>query len=161
MTHLQMLVSRHQAKATRTVDWSKRKDKWLEMLDRLNRQIRDALLAAGVPAEQIQATNHTINEETLGQYEAEGLLVKIGTDTVTFTPVASVIIGGYGRVDVAGPYGEAKLIAEDAEAFPEIEDKAPSKERERIWSVYPDKSRRGSFRLDDEGLAKVLEQVLR
>jgi hypothetical protein len=164
MTNLQMLVSQHQAKAAQvaaqSVDWGKRKEKWLSVLGRLTDQVRASLIGAGVPAEQIVTTRHRITEENLGDYEAPGLEVKIGTATVRFVPIASVIIGGYGRVDVTGPRGEVKLIADDTQAFRDPEDKTPSYDRDWVWSVYPDKSRRGAFRLDDEGLAKVLELVL-
>jgi len=164
MTNLQTLVSQHQSKAaeiaSQSFDWGKRKAKWLSVLQALIDQIRASLVGAGVPAEQIQITRHRIVEETLGDYEASGLQVKIGTATVLFVPVASVIIGGYGRVDVTGPRGEVKLIADDAERFHDPEDKTPSHERDWVWSAYPDKSRRGGFRLDDEGLAKVLELVI-
>lgn len=164
MTNLQMLVRQHQSKAaqiaSQSMDWGKRKDKWLSVLQALIEQIRASLVGAGVPAEQIQITRHRLTEEAFGNYEAPGLEAKIGTATVSFVPVASVIIGGYGRVDVIGPRGEVKLIADDAEPLRDPEDRTPSYERAWVWTAYPDKSRRGGFRLDDEGLAKVLERVL-
>lgn len=79
---------------------------------------------------------------------------------MTFVPIASVIIGGYGRVDVTGPCSEVKLIADAASPVGEGELEAPFFEREWVWSAYPDRSRRGGFTLDDDGLAKVLEVVL-
>lgn len=164
MTNLQMLVSQHQSKATQiasqSIDWGQRKDKWLSVLQELIEQIEVWLIGAGVPADQIQITRHRITEETLGDYEALGLAAKIGTATVRFTPIASVIIGGYGRVDVTGPLGEVKLISHDAQPFRDPEDKTPSYERKWVWSAYPDKSRRGGFELDEEGLVRVLELVL-
>ncbi|MBK5914649.1 hypothetical protein [Rhodocyclus purpureus] len=164
MTNLQMLVSQHQAKAARmaaqSADWGKRKEKWLAVLARFIEDVRASLIAAGVPGEQIAPTSHHISEEALGDYEAPGLRVKIGTALVQFVPIASVIIGGYGRIDVIGPQGEVKLIAHDTQAFPDPDDKTPSHEREWVWSAYPDKTRRGGLRLDNDGLAKVLELVI-
>ncbi|MDP1607474.1 MAG: hypothetical protein Q8L93_12700 [Rhodocyclaceae bacterium] len=164
MTNLQILVGQHQAKAAQMaaqpVDWDKRKSKWLSVLQALIDQIRASLISAGVSAEQIVVTRHGLTEETLGSYQAPGLKAQIGTVTVEFLPIGSVIIGGYGRVDVTGPRGEVKLIAEDAQSFHDPEDKTPSYEREWVWSAYPDKSRRSGFCLDDEGLAKVMELVL-
>jgi len=164
MTNLQILVSQHQAKAaqmaSQSVVWSKRKEKWLRVLEQLNEQIRASLIGAGVSVEQIETTRHRITEETLGTYDAPGLQAKIGTATVQFVPIASVIIGGYGRVDVVGPRGEVKLIADDVGQFYDPEIQTPSHERDWVWSAYPDKSRQSGFRLNDESLAKVLELVL-
>lgn len=164
MTHLQSLISSHQAKAQvssrQTIDWNKRKQKWLAVLAQLTQQIRSDLLAAGVADQQIQTIRCPINEESLGAYETQGLAIQIGRSTVTFTPVGSVIIGGYGRVDVTGPRGEVKLIAIDAEPVSGSEDNPPAYAREWEWLVYPERGRSGSFKFDAEGLARVLEVVL-
>jgi hypothetical protein len=164
MTHLQSLISSHQAKAQASarqlIDWSKRKQKWLTTLAQLTQQIRSDLLAAGVADQQIQTMRCPINEESLGAYETQGLAIQIGTSTVTFTPVGSIIIGGYGRVDVSGPRGDVKLIAVDAEPAYDLEDNAPAHTREWVWFVYPERGRSGSCKFDAEGLAKVLEMEL-
>ena len=167
MTHLQALVSRHQAKAAQAaaqcVDWNQSKAKWLSALAQLVGQVQSALVTAGVPADTIVTTQHRITEEALGTYHAPGLEVRIGTATVRFVPVASVIIGGHGRVDVIGPNGEVKLIAGDgmdAQIQHDPQEALSAHGRAWVWWAYPDKSRRGGFLLDDEGLARVLEQVL-
>ena len=133
--------------------------KWLDALAKLYDRIQHELIFAGVSPDHINDTHHTLNEENLGIYEAPGLKVQIGTGSVTFTPIGSVIIGGYGRVDVSGPRGEVKLVAVDVDSFYDTSDTTSSHHREWAWHAYPDKSRNG-FALDDEGLAKVLEQVL-
>lgn len=164
MTNLQMLVSQHQAKAAQmaaqSVDWSQRKHKWLTVLEQLMHQLRTSLADAGVPSAQMVTTHHHLTEEALGDYDAPGLEAKIGAAKIQFVPIASVIIGGYGRVDAIGPQGEVKLIAVDSQAFHDPEDHTPSCQREWVWAAYPDKSSRGGFRLDDEGLAKMLELLL-
>lgn len=163
MTNLQKLVSQHMSKVTdtaQTVNWELRKNKWLEVLNSLNLQIRTMLIKAGVPEKNITDTMHIISEESLGKYKAKGLKVEIGKQVITFTPVASVIIGGYGRVDVNGPQGEVKLIADDADSARNQEDKTPSYERDWIWIAYPAKSRKDSYKFDEEGLVRVIEQTL-
>lgn len=164
MTNLQMLVRQHQDKAallaSQSADWNQRKAKWLSVLQQLTGQIRTLLIAAGVPDQHIVTTQHHITEDALGSYEAQGLQVHIGTATVQFVPVASVIIGGCGRVDVTGPRGEVKLIADDGQLLDAPEDTAPAHQHEWVWSVYPDKSRRSGFRLDEDGLAQLLVLVL-
>ena len=164
MNDLQTLVKTHQARAAQRaaepVDWEQRKRKWLAVLDLLLQDIETNLVTAGVPPTQIRSKTYPIREEKLGHYEARGLEVEIGIDTVKFEPIASVIIGGYGRVDVAGPHGEVKLIAQDSDPFRDLADRTPAHEREWIWSAYADGARREGFRLDSAGLAKVLAIVL-
>lgn len=156
MTHLEMLVRSHQARTMPPIDWSRRKEKWLHELDILLQDIRSRLIDAGVPAAQIRSVSYTINEESLGQYEATGLAVRIGNSEVVFSPKGSVIIGGYGRVDVSGPHGEVKLIADAVET----EEAKPHYDREWKWYVYPDRGRSGSFEFSGDGLANALVLVL-
>jgi len=163
MTHLQMLITSHQNRAAKAsgqqVNWQARRVKWLETLVTLFETIQSELIFAGVEPDHIQDTRHTITEESLGTYDAPGLMVQIGTGRVTFTPIGSVVIGGYGRVDVDGPRGSVKLIAVDADPYHDPADKTPLHQRTWTWQAYPDKARNG-YVLDQEGLAKVLEQVL-
>lgn len=163
MTHLQMLIRSHQNRAAsagaQQINWQARQVKWLDALAKLYDRIQRELVFAGVSPDHIHETRHTLTEESLGTYEAPGLKVQIGTGQVTFTPVGSVIIGGYGRVDVYGPRGEVKIIAVDADPFHDPDNKTQPHQGEWTWQAYPDKARNG-FALDQEGLAKVLEQVL-
>lgn len=164
MTNLELLVRQHQSKAEKIaaqpIDWNKRKNKWLLSLNELMERIQTLLVVSGVPGSNIQHTQHCISEETLGNYEAPGLQIRIGAAGISFEPIASVVLGGYGRVDVSGPNGQMKLIAGDARSF-DPEDKTPSYDREWTWTAYPPiNSRQDSFRLDDDGLAKLIELVL-
>lgn len=164
MTSLQTIVKQHQARAAHwageSVDWGRRREKWLSVLRQLMDALRASFKDAGVPMDQIVDTRHRLTEETLGAYEAPGLEVTIGRDLVAFIPVASLIIGGYGRVDVIGPRDQVKLIADRAQSADEGEPGMPAEECDWVWSAYPDRSRRGGFPLDEAGLANVLEVVL-
>ena len=148
-------------RVSESVDWSKRRKKWLAELDSLFAFIQKALLSAGFPADQIDRTTKTLHEETLGRYESPGLLVKLPAGgTVTFTPIASVIIGGLGRVDVEGPARDSiKLIALDAEENRPEDDDKPPHERAWAWHVFPVMGTRKSFPLDEQGLAQLLAIV--
>jgi hypothetical protein len=161
MTDLKFFVQSQmeQKKTSQSVDWSKRREKWLKELNELFKFIREALLNAKFPQDHITTTTHTLREETLGQYEAPGLVVRLPAGgSVTFTPVGSVIIGGYGRVDVTGPARErVKLIADDATEDQYEGDEIPSYKRKWAWHVYPGLQQ--PFRFDESGLAKLLEIV--
>ena len=161
MTHLQMLVSSQQQRAaqaaTQAVDWSQRKAKWLDELDKLNAFIRTSLMGAGVPENDISFFDKTIQEETLGIYTAKGIEVRIGNAVVRFTPVGSVLIGAYGRVDISSTNvrgGTVKLIA-DASHSDATQANIPSYQLDWEWFVYPNRSRSGGYSLDEEGLAKA------
>ncbi len=166
MTHLQMLVSSRQQKAaqiaTQAVDWSKRKVKWLDEIGKLNIFIHDCLVGAGVSENDISFFDKTIQEEALGVYTAKGIEARIGDAIVKFTPVGSVLIGAFGRVDVSSTNargGTVKLIA-DASHSDSTQANTPSYQLDWEWSVYPNRSRSGGYSLDEEGLAKALESVL-
>lgn len=60
----------------------------------------------------IEKVKKDISEELAGTYEVHGWLVKLGTKTVHFDPVATYVVGSYGRVDVKGPAGTFRLIRE-------------------------------------------------
>lgn len=165
LNELELLVKKHQAKANdiaaNSVDWGKRKEKWLAFLGELNELLRSSFISAGIQEKEIKEISHRISEEKLGDYDATGIKVKIGNQEVEFLPIASVIIGGYGRVDVVGPAGEVKLIAADAEKFRDPEDETPSYNRNWKWLVYPGKSKGDSFLLESaNGLANMLKFVL-
>lgn len=141
-----------------TVDWSKRRAKWLAELNALYKSIQNSLVVAGFPEKQITHQTHFLSEETLGRYEAPVLVVNLPVgEKVVFLPVASVIVGGYGRIDVTGPgLSSAKLIANDAQEDRLESDETPSYERDWAWHVYPSRGMRQSFLLDDQGLAQLL-----
>ena len=150
-----------QKQASQSVDWSRRREKWVAELSHLFDFVRKALLDAGLPSDQIVSATHSLREETLGMYQAPGMVVILPAGgRITFTPIGSVIIGGYGRVDVTGPARErVKLIADDAVEDRPESDETPSYEREWAWHVHPGPGYRGSFRLDEQGLAQLLAIV--
>lgn len=166
MSNLQNFITAQQAarqtRPDQQVDWSLRKEKWLSELNRLFGFITSKLTEAGVSEEQIESTHHRINEETLGSYVAPGLKVDIGPGWVTFVPIGSVILGGYGRVDVKGPARDeiVKLIADDADIDRQQDDQTPSHAREWIWKVYPERGTRNNYSLDEDGLTRLLQSVL-
>lgn len=166
MSDLKSFIASQQAlrqgRPDQQVDWPRRKEKWLTELNFLLSFISSELSAAGVPSEQMELTHHRIHEETLGSYVADGLKLDIGSGWVTFEPIGSVIIGGYGRVDVKGPAHneKVKLIAHDANEQRGAEDQTPSYERDWIWSVYPERGSRVCYPLDKAGLTRLLETVL-
>ena len=54
-----------------------------------------------------------MNEQIIGNYEADSLEVEIGANTICFDPIGRYIIGARGRVDMNGPHGTVKFLLGD------------------------------------------------
>lgn len=89
------------------IDWSNRRGWWLKKIDELYDFIKPLLSDTGV---SISEQSFEIHEELLGTYRTKKLLIKMGLSCFEMKPIASVIIGGVGRIDVQGPFGSARLI---------------------------------------------------
>jgi len=93
------------------IDWAGRRDEWLRSLDDLYAQIEsflEAYLASGQMRREFRQIQ--LNEESIGSYTAKEMVLKIGRQEVTFTPIGTVLFGMKGRVDVLGPAGGARLF---------------------------------------------------
>jgi hypothetical protein len=112
-------VKRKQAEkaAAASIDWGSQRDEWLNYLNALYAQIEsflEAYLSAGEA--QCEYREIPLNEENIGSYTAKQMILKIGRQEVTFTPVGTLLIGMKGRVDVLGPAGKARLVLLDKKA---------------------------------------------
>ncbi len=52
----------------------------------------------------------TLNEENIGSYIARQMILRIGRQQVTMTPIGTMLIGAKGRVDVVGSAGRTRLV---------------------------------------------------
>src|SRR3984893_15014471 len=96
------------ASAVDQIDWAGERDEWLRYLDELYAQIEsflEAYLSDGPVRCEYRQIN--LNEENIGSYTANQMVLHIGQQAVTFTPIGTMLIGTKGRVDVLGPAGEA------------------------------------------------------
>ncbi len=152
---------RAQAQSASQVDWSQRREKWLNVLRTLFDQIESWLHDAGLPDTDIRRGEREIVEETLGRYIAPTMTVQLPNHTVIdFTPIASVIIGGYGRVDVTAQRGLQKyyLIAIDADEGNRPQG-APSYTRNWVWRIFEPGNPRKSINFDVTGLTELLAKL--
>ncbi|MDR3517226.1 MAG: hypothetical protein P4M00_15565 [Azospirillaceae bacterium] len=111
-TDFDKFVERQQAKQQEEAafDHKKQLQKWLEYLDTLYKQINGYLekyITNG--AATITYRDVIINEDFIGPYAVQELILKIGLSTITFKPIGTMVIGTKGRVDVQGPRGSARL----------------------------------------------------
>jgi hypothetical protein len=109
-------VRRHQASvaaniaARGPIDWNKQRDEWLRYLEGLYDQVKDFLRSHIVNgAIRLEFRKIKITEDDIGTYEADKMILYIGDQTITFTPVGTLLIGSKGRVDVEGSAGRSRI----------------------------------------------------
>ena len=112
-------VKRQQAEAAveTAVDWDKQRDQWLDHLNDLYARV-ESLLRKYTSSGQIHLEKRPIrlNEENIGSYTAEQMVLKIGRQEVNLVPVGTLLIAFKGRVDVEGPAGKAQIALVDSKA---------------------------------------------
>ncbi len=99
------------------VDWAKERDDWLGHLKELYDQT-ETFLVDYIKAGEIKVNYReiTLNEENIGSYSAPQMILKIGRQEITMTPVGTLLIGAKGRVEVVGPAGRTRLVLVNSEA---------------------------------------------
>jgi hypothetical protein len=93
-------------------DWQKEKALWLTDLQRLFNMI--AVWLAPMEKEGLLKYHQRdieIYEEDLGTYKAPQIRIEAFGDYVDLVPVGTVLIGGYGRVDLVSRNGERAILA--------------------------------------------------
>lgn len=106
-------VMRQQAvqQENKTFDREKRIREWQNFLDNLYRSIADFMQPyVKEKTAEIEFGPVDLNEELLGDYSVQQMLLKIGSSTIRFRPIGTIVIGDRGRVDVEGPCGTARLV---------------------------------------------------
>jgi hypothetical protein len=100
-----------QSAAENPVDWDEQKKWWQERVSLLFSEISgwlNPLISSNIVT--FSKANISLTEELLGQYEIESCTIRLKQQTLRFIPKASMIIGGFGRIDVDGPNGSAMLV---------------------------------------------------
>jgi len=99
------------------VDWAKERDDWLDHLKELYDKT-ESFLAEYIRTGEIKLSYRDIplNEENIGSYSAPQMILKIGRQEITMTPVGTLFFNMKGRVDVVGPAGQTRLVLVDSEA---------------------------------------------
>lgn len=156
------------------VDWVKEREQWLGHLKELYDQT-ESFLAEYIKARQIKVSYRDIelNEENIGSYRARQMILKIGRQEITMTPVGTLLIGAKGRVEVVGPAGRTRLLLVNSEASgptikvtvsigskpepPAVE--APSKEIKWAWKLASSPPTFRYIELTQESLFQALMEV--
>jgi len=101
----------------KSIDWANERDTWLRDLNELYKTI-ESFLAKYISDGTITREYREIqlNEENIGSYTARRMILRIGRQEITLTPVGTLLIGARGRVDVVGPAGRTRFVLVDSKA---------------------------------------------
>ncbi len=99
------------------VDWTRQRDEWLNHLRELYAQI-ESFLAKYIEIKEIKRSylDIALNEQNIGSYKAPQMILKIGRQEITLTPVGTLLLGAKGRVDVEGPAGRTRFLLVNGKA---------------------------------------------
>ena len=118
-TDFRAFVKREQTAAAEVerVDWAKERNDWLGHLRELYDQT-ESFLAEYIKTGEIKVNYRDIelNEENIGSYRAPEMILKIGRQEITMTPVGTLLIGAKGGVEVVGPAGRTRLLLVNSKA---------------------------------------------
>jgi hypothetical protein len=103
------------AAAQQAIDWDRERKDWIDHLDSLYNQI-ESFLSKYKKSIQIEYADIELNEENIGRYSARKMIIHIGRQAITLTPIGTLLIGARGGVDVAGHAGKARLLLVDKDA---------------------------------------------
>lgn len=88
-------------------------EEWKEALNGLFDKIEQWLEPAKKEGLDLERHEVEISEERLGTYRAPALEIRFADIAVRFEPIARMVLGAYGRVDVYSPLGAHKLVRLD------------------------------------------------
>lgn len=139
------------------VDWDERREWWLKRLSSLHNDIRNwfrPLSDEGVVT--ISAKDVPVYEQYLGPYMAQQLTLSISNWKFDIIPVASLIVGGFGRVDLRGRAGEISAV------LTSIDDELPMPQRRdsSLWFLMNRTQRTKLRPLSEEAFKQVFADLM-
>jgi hypothetical protein len=156
------------------IDWVQERERWLGDLNALYEKI-ESFLAKYIEGGTIKLEygEMSLNEENIGAYTARRMLLRIGRQEITLTPVGTLLIGARGRVDVVGPAGRTRFVLVNSQASrpqikmtvriagqPEPPPKAePREEIKWAWKIATSAPTIQYIELTQESLFQVLMEV--
>jgi hypothetical protein len=152
------------------VDWRKEREDWLDRLKQLYDQT-ESFLAKYIKNGEIKLYYRDIelNEENIGSYSARQMILKIGRQEITLTPVGTMFFYTKGRVDVVGPAGRTRLLLVDSEAsgpprkvtitIGRSEPPAAPREIQWVWKIATSPPAIQYIELTQESLFQALMEV--
>jgi len=109
---------RSKASKQRKIDWEAKKAKWLGEVANLYDHIKEWL----APLErdgivQYSVGTITLQEDFIGTYQVDVLILLVGEQRVEFRPKGTLIVGANGRIDVQGPRAVRTIVLQKDQWF--------------------------------------------
>jgi len=96
---------------TPPVDWEAQKRFWLEKLADFYSTVEQYLAEFRDSGKvKLKMARVSLNEEHIGQYQANSMAILFGSDKVILAPIGTLLLGARGRVDMIGPAGTVKFV---------------------------------------------------
>ncbi len=93
------------------IDWSKQLEEWMGYLDAFYSRVKCFLQKYVTEGKvQIDSGKRQLHEGSIGAYDAQFLVVTIGSSKIHFEPIGTNLIGAKGRVDMNGPRGTVRFV---------------------------------------------------
>jgi hypothetical protein len=144
-TLAEYIKSKREDRRTLNSNATKLRDEWLEQLDDLMADIRGWLKPAAKEGLKVNSMPVEITEQGLGTYTAPGLLIEFEASRVAIEPIARIIVGGHGRVDIRGDQVTFSLIFTKPE---------------RSWYVVRDRDWSSREPLSEKVFERLMEAIL-
>lgn len=106
------------AGAENEIDWKEKKDKWLRHVAGLYEMIGRWIAPLETDGTvRSQTSSDSLEEDYIGQYQIDVLILLVGKQHVEFHPKGMLFIGTDGRVDVRGQRGIRTLVLKEKKWF--------------------------------------------
>jgi hypothetical protein len=128
------------------VDWAAKRDAWIQTVKDLYRKIEDDFLSGTKGEIEIARTEKTVIEAYIGEYRIPELILRVGDEQATFSPVGVNVVGAKGRIDLHGDRGEATIVWRGEDQWSIVISRVPS------LRLVP---------LTAESLAEILKGIMR
>ena len=156
------------------INWENEREEWLRRLNELYETI-ESFLSKYIESGAIKRHYReiTLNEENIGSYTTGQMILRIGRQEITLTPVGTLLIGAKGRVDVVGPAGQTRFVLVNSWASrPQIKvtvsiggkpdsqlQERSAEEIEWVWKIATSAPRVQYIELTQESLFQALMEV--
>lgn len=140
------------------IDWQARLGLWKFKVDELYNQIEkwlQALIADGVLT--IEPDSLELTEDYLGTYDIASIHLKVGSERIYLRPRGTLIVGGFGRVDMIGDDGRVMIVLLGPEETKDV----PKRMKIAQWNLVDRDKIRSITPLTEESFSDAVKLVMR
>jgi len=112
----EIIKKKHKEQASDLADFAERKKLWLKSVDKFYQKVIKWLKPYSEKGLlKIDYKKIIKNEQYIGEYEIEEMILAISNEIVKFDPIGTFIIGAHGRIDMIGN-GTIRFVLVDSES---------------------------------------------